>query len=161
MSESWKTRFFRWFMNWHPAYRGTGAKVRYMSADYREVRIDLPLNRRTRNYVGTIFGGSLYAAADPVYMLQLIQILGPDYVVWDKAASVRFLRPGTKRLQGIFRIEEETLAEIYRRIPEEKEMDIELVLDWKDEEGKSYARVYKTLYIADKAHYKAKRAAKT
>jgi len=34
------------------------------------------------NYVGTIFGGSMYAAVDPVYMLMLIMNLGKDYIVW-------------------------------------------------------------------------------
>ena len=61
-----------------------------------EVRVKLPLNWRTRNYVGTIFGGSLYGAVDPVYMIMLMKVLGRDYVVWDKAASIRFRRWTTR-----------------------------------------------------------------
>ena len=81
----------RWGFNVFPAYRGTGARVTYISADWREVRVALPLSWRTRNYVGTIFGGSLYGAVDPMYMIMLIRILGPGYTVWDKAATIRFL----------------------------------------------------------------------
>ena len=101
MPESWQTRFARWAFNWFPAYRGTGAPVTYIAADWREVRIRLPLNWRTRNYVGTIFGGSLYGAVDPIYMIMLIKALGPDYIVWDKAATIRFLRPGREGGAGV------------------------------------------------------------
>jgi hypothetical protein len=62
MPESWNTRVTRWGFNWFPAYRGTGARIDYIASDWREVRIRLPLSRRTRNYVGTIFGGSMYGA---------------------------------------------------------------------------------------------------
>ena len=106
MPESWRTRLSRWGFNWFPAYRGTGARIAYVASDWREVRVRLPLNWRTRNYVGTIFGGSLYGAVDPIYMIQLIKALGPGYEVWDKAASIRFLRPGRSTLQATFRVED-------------------------------------------------------
>ena len=73
----------RWKFNSFPAYRGTGARVTYIAADFREVRIRLPLSWRTRNVVGTIFGGSMYGAVDPIFMIMLIRLLGADYVVWD------------------------------------------------------------------------------
>ena len=81
MPESWPTRLARWRFNWFPAYRATGARITYIAADWREVRIRLPLSRRTRNYVGTIFGGSLYGALDPIYMIMLIKALGSEPTV--------------------------------------------------------------------------------
>ena len=98
MPESWRSRLQRWGFNLFPAWRGTGARVTYVADDWREVRVRLPLSWRTRNYVGTIFGGSLYGAADPIYMIMLIKVLGPGYVVWDKAATIRFRKPGTATL---------------------------------------------------------------
>lgn len=76
MPESLKTRFLRWRFNFFPAYRGTGARLTYIADDFHEIRTKLPLNWRTRNYVGTTFGGSLYGAVDPLYMVMLIKILG-------------------------------------------------------------------------------------
>ena len=104
MPESFKTRRFRWFWNFFPAYRGTGARIIYVADDFREVRIKLPLSWRSRNYVGSIFGGSLYGSVDPIYMLMLIHILGPEYVVWDKAAKIRFRKPGKKTLYAEFNL---------------------------------------------------------
>ena len=96
-SSLWRILPVRWrphAFNLFPAFRGTGGRVRFVSSDFREVSVELPLNWRTRNYVGTIFGGSLYACVDPFYMIMLIQTLGPEYVVWDKSASIRFRKPG-------------------------------------------------------------------
>src|ERR1700727_1576187 len=88
--------------NLFPAFRGTGGRVTFVSNDFREIRVRLPLNWRTRNYVGTIFGGSLYGAADPFFMIMLIEILGPDYLVWDKAGAIRFRKPGRSTLHARF-----------------------------------------------------------
>jgi acyl-coenzyme A thioesterase PaaI-like protein len=103
--ESWKTRLSRWGFNCFPAYRGTGARIEYIAADWMEVRIRLPLSWRTRNYVGTIFGGSLYSAVDPIYMIMLIKKLGDGYEVWDKAATIQFRRPGRSTLRATFSLD--------------------------------------------------------
>src|SRR5450756_2540009 len=123
VAESWKTRLSRWTFNWFPAYRSTGARIEYTAADWQEVRIRLPLSWRTRNYVGTIFGGSLYAAVDPFYMLMLMHRLGPAYVVWDKAASIRFRKPGRGPLTASFRLEEAEVAEIRRLLLDQPKVD--------------------------------------
>src|SRR4051794_21145227 len=112
MPESWSTRLFRWKLNLFPAYRGTGARATYIADDFREVRVRLPLSWRTRNLVGTIFGGSLYGAVDPVYMIMLIRLLGSRYVVWDKAATIRFRKPGRATLYATFRVDEAELEAI-------------------------------------------------
>ena len=112
MRESWRTRLTRWGFNWFPAYRGTGARIVFIANDWTEMRVRLPLNWRTRNYVGTIFGGSMYGAVDPVYMIMLIHLLGPGYVVWDKAATIRFRKPGREALTATFRVTEEELSAI-------------------------------------------------
>ena len=94
MPESLRTFLYRLVFNLWPCYRGTGGRVTFIAADWSEVRVRLPLSWRTRNYVGTIFGGSIYAAVDPFFMIMLMHRLGPDYEVWDKAATIRFRKPG-------------------------------------------------------------------
>jgi acyl-coenzyme A thioesterase PaaI-like protein len=154
------TRFFKFIMNFFPVYRGTGGRIIFISSDWKEVYVRLRLNWRTRNYVGTIFGGSLYAAADPILMLQLIRILGKNYVVWDKSAAIRFRRPGVKPLQMSFLVTEELLERITTAVETSGEYEFTEQLDWVDKEGLVYAVVEKTIYVADKAHYNKKRANK-
>ncbi len=137
----------RWGFNFFPAFRGTGARVTYISGDFREVRVELPLNWRTRNYVGTIFGGSVYGAVDPHYMIMLIKILGKGYVVWDKAATIRFKKPGRGTLYARFVIDEEEIATIRRLLETENSIDRVYNVDLTDSAGIVHASVEKTVYI--------------
>jgi hypothetical protein len=141
----------RWGFNLFPAFRGTGARVTYIAGDFRELHVKLPLNWRTRNYVGTIFGGSLYGAVDPHYMIMLIKILGPGYVVWDKAATIRFRKPGRSTLFARFRIPDEEIAEVRRLLETAPSIDREYQVELKDAGGVVHAVVEKTIYIRRKA----------
>ena len=141
----------RWGFNLFPAYRGTGARLTYIAHDWREVRVRLPLNWRTRNYVGTIFGGSIYGAVDPVYMVMLIKLLGSEYVVWDKAAMIRFLRPGRSTLHAHFVIEPglvEAIREELTRAPKAERL---FRVDLTSEDGTLHAFVEKTIHISRRA----------
>ena len=150
MVESWKSRVLRWKWNFFPALRGTGARVDYVSEDMREVRVRLPLNRRTRNYVGTIYGGSMYGAADPFYMVMLIRNLGPDYIVWDKAATIRFKKPGRTTLYARFTLNDAELDAIRADLAGKRSIDRVYHVDLADAEGTVHASVEKVIYIARK-----------
>lgn len=159
-TENLKSRIKRNLLNLFPPYWGTGARAIFLSDDSQEVQIKLPLFWRTRNYVGTIFGGSIYASADPIFMIQLIELLGKSYVVWDKSATIRFLRPGNKTLYARFLINDDLLQQIKRDVAEKNEIDITLEVDFIDLNNTIYAKVSKVLYIADKSFYKLKKAAR-
>ena len=150
MPESWRTRIERWGFNFFPAYRGTGGRITYIAGDYHEIHIKVPLSWRTRNYVGTIFGGSMYGAVDPIHMVMLIKILGPEYVVWDKAATVRFKRPGKTTLRARFVITPEEVEEIKTALSDRKSLDRIYSVNLVSDEGKVHAEVEKTIYIARK-----------
>jgi acyl-coenzyme A thioesterase PaaI-like protein len=147
MAESWYTCLRRWGFNFFPAYRGTGARITYISADWREIRVKLPLNWRTRNYVGTIFGGSMYAAVDPIYMIMLIKLLGPHYVVWDKAASIRFKKPGKRTLSARFVVNQAETEAIKDALVDQQAIDRVYAIDLVDQDGVIHASVEKTIYI--------------
>ena len=107
----------------------------------------LPLSWRTRNRVGTIFGGSLYAAVDPVYMILLMQILGPGYTVWDKAASIRFRKPGRTTLFARFLLTEEEIATIRSLADQARSIDRVYTVELADAAGIVHATIEKTIYI--------------
>ena len=147
MHESWRSRLARWRFNTFPAYRGTGGRVTFIRHDFMEVRIKLPLWWRTRNYVGTIFGGSLYASVDPFYMLMLIQCLGPGYTVWDKAATIRFRRPGRTTLYATFQFDRALVDEIRRELESVEKLDRHFTVELKDAAGEVHAIVEKTVNV--------------
>ncbi len=150
MPESLKTRLYRWGFNFYPAYRGTGAWITYIASDWREVRVQLPLSWQTRNYVGTIFGGSIYAAVDPFYMIMLIKNLGSECVVWDKAAAVRFKKPGKSTLYARFVLEETEIQKIKDELKSLPKIDRVFHIDLTNSTGEVHAWVEKTIYLAVK-----------
>jgi len=145
--ESWRTRLWRWAFNWFPAYRGTGARITHIAADWCEVRVRLPLNWRTRNYVGTTFGGSMYGAVDPMYMVMLIRTLGPRYVVWDKAATIRFKKPGRETLFASFRLEPDHLAELEAEVEHNGRAERTYLVELVNAAGDVHATCEKVLSI--------------
>lgn len=149
MPENFATKFDRIKFNFFPAYRGTGARVVYIADDYREIRVKIPLSWRTRNYVGTIYGGSMYAGIDPLYMIMLIKNLGSDYIVWDKSAAIRFKKPGKDTLYADFKITQDELDEIKEILKNQKSVDRIYNIELKDKTGTIHCLIEKTLYIAN------------
>jgi acyl-coenzyme A thioesterase PaaI-like protein len=137
----------RWAFNWFPAYRGTGGRITYIAADWREVRVRIPLSWRTRNYVGTTFGGSLYGAVDPIYMIMLIKVLGREFIVWDKAASIRFRRPGRETLFARFVLDAATLDAIRRKVATSGKTEWQFIVEIRNGAGEVHATVEKLLSI--------------
>ena len=140
-----------------PAYFGTGARITYASADWREVRVKLPLSWRSRNYVGTIFGGSMYGAVDPIYMVMLIKNLGAEYTVWDKSATIRFRRPGKSTLTAHFALDAAELDTIRELTASGAPIDRVYSVDLLDRQGKICATIEKTIYIRRRAAEKPTR----
>lgn len=159
-SESRKSRLMRYAFNFWPCIWCTGSRITFMAGNWRELHVQLSLNWRTRNRVGTVYGGSIYSSVDPYYMLLLMEILGKDYVVWDKAASMKFVRPITGKVKCRFLIDDETVAHIQSVIADKKESTFDFPLQFEDEEGKIYATFHKSVYVADKQFYKQKLAAR-
>lgn len=151
MPESWRTRLTRWGFNWFPAYRATGARITYIAGDWGEVRIRLPLSWRTRNYVGTLFGGSMYGAIDPIYMILLIKLLGSAYEVWDKSATIRFLRPGRSTLHATFKVDAATLDAIRDAVAREGRTQHRFTIDLADAAGEVHATCEKVVSVRTRA----------
>jgi acyl-coenzyme A thioesterase PaaI-like protein len=151
MPESLRTKLTRIaYTHLFPAYAGTGGRITYISSDWREVHVAVPLSWRTRNYVGTIFGGSMYGAVDPIYMVMLIRALGPGYVVWDKAATVRFRKPGRSTLRARFVVTDEELDAIRGALETERSVERVYAIQLTADDGTVCAEVEKTIHIRRK-----------
>ena len=121
-----------------------------MSADYKEIIVHMKMRWYNRNYVNTHFGGSLYAMTDPFFMVMLIQVLGKQYIVWDKAVHIDFVKPGRGKVTARFIIKEEQIDNILEKTADGQKYLPEFSVDIKDEAGDTVARVTKTLYIRKK-----------
>lgn len=143
----------RWLLflwNYWPPFWGTGIHIDSVSPDFLFVRVCLKWRLWTRNYVGTQFGGSIYAMTDAFYMVMLLQNLGPDYIVWDKAATVRFRKPGRSTLIAEFSLTCDDILAIQKRLAAESKMDWERDVIVKNLAGETIAEIHKVLSIRKK-----------
>jgi len=143
-------KYLKLLINVYPPYWGTGITLKSISADYREVCVQMKMRWYNRNYVKTHFGGSLYAMTDPFFMLMLIHILGKGFVVWDKSAHIEFIKPSQGTVTARFVIKEEQIQNIIDNTSEGQKYLPEFSVDIENEAGEKVARVLKTLYIKKK-----------
>jgi acyl-coenzyme A thioesterase PaaI-like protein len=149
MAESFTTKLIRWNVNLcYTFYRRTGARLTYIADDWKELRVTLPFNRKTKNRLGTIFGGSISASVDPFYMFMLIKILGPEYAVWDKAAITHFKKPARTTLHARFSIDDDEIDSIRRELRTRPKIDRTYIVDLTDAEGTVFATVEKIIHIS-------------
>ena len=143
-------RHIRRTIRYYPPLLFSGIWVRRISPDVREVDVEMKLRWWNANYVGTHYGGSLYSMTDPFFMLMLLQNLGRDYIVWDKAATIRFRKPGRGKVTAQFRLSEAQLEEIRRTLATQEKFEPVYTVEVKDESGEVVAVVEKVLYVRKK-----------
>ena len=136
-------------INIWPPMAGAGIRVRW-SPDNKAVDVEMKLRFWNRNYVGTHYGGSLYSMTDPFYMLMLMEKLGREYIVWDKAASIRFRKPGKGTVKAEFRLSDAQVNEIRQKLATQERYEPTFLVEVKDEAGDVVAEVQKVLHIRRK-----------
>jgi acyl-coenzyme A thioesterase PaaI-like protein len=142
-------RWMRRLFNLYPPFLGAGIRVTDISPDWRHLRVRMPLRWYNRNYVGTQFGGSLYTMTDPFLMIMVMRNLGPDYVVWDKAAEIEFVAPGRGAVTAVFALTDEQLDDIRANTGDSRHLPW-FSVDVKADDGSVVARVRKQLYVRRK-----------
>ena len=147
MSTRWQ-RFREKHINFYPPLFGAGIRAR--TIDERTIRVELKLAPFNRIIVGVHFGGSLYAMCDPWFMLILMRLMGNDYIIWDKAASIQFLKPGRGTVTAAFYIPPERVDEIRAAADRGEKVEPTFMVDVMDDQNQVIARVEKLLYVRKK-----------
>ena len=145
-----KASTLRLWMNLWPPFLCSGIRVTAIDADFRYARVELRQRWFNRNYVGTHFGGSLFAMADPFWMILLLRVLGREYVVWDQAAEIAFLLPGRGTVSGEFRLDEATLTDIRAATASGEKCLRWFETELRNRDGEAVARVRKQIYVRRK-----------
>ncbi len=137
-------------VNLWPPFLGAGIHVTHIASDMKSIDVEMKLRWWNANYVGTHFGGSLFAMTDAFYMLMLMGNLGRDYIVWDKAATIRYRKPGRGKVRAEFRLTEAQIDDIRAKLKRLPKYDPVFTVEVKDEQGTVIAEVEKVLHIRRK-----------
>jgi hypothetical protein len=145
-----KSRALRRWINFWPPFLGMGIRIQHIAADMKAVDVEMKLRFWNANYVGTHFGGSLFAMTDPFYMLMLMANLGRDYIVWDKAATIRYRKPGKGTVRAEFRLSDSQVEDVREELKTLPKYEPVFVVEVKDEGGIVIAEVEKLLHVQKK-----------
>lgn len=143
-------RNLRRLLNCWPPFLFAGIRVRAIAADFGYARVELGLHWYNRNYVGTQFGGSLFAMADPFWMLLTMHALGPEFIVWDQAGAIEFLAPGRGKVCAEFRLDAAVLDQLRVATASGEKVLRWFEADVRAADGTVVARVRKQLYVRRK-----------
>ena len=105
-------RRLRRVLRWWPPFVFSGIRVLEIADDWSSARIELRRRWYTANYVGTHFGGSLFAMTDPFWMILVMEPLGRGYTVWDKAADIEFIKAVREPVYAQIRVDPVAIAEL-------------------------------------------------
>ncbi|MBB1486288.1 DUF4442 domain-containing protein [Oceanospirillum sp. D5] len=147
---SFRARLIKWGIALWPPLLGAGVKVEQLDSDFSYTRVRMKLRWYNRNYMGVHFGGSLYAMTDPFYVLMLAESLGKDFVVWDKSATIEYIKPGESTVWAEFTLPQGFLEKVHQKTRDGSKFLPEFDVFIKNAEGEVVARVRRTLYIRRK-----------
>ena len=145
-------------INTYAPFVGGGICVTSHSDDLRSIDVEMQMTPANRNYFGTHFGGSLFAMTDPFCMIMLHHALGEGFVVWDKAGSIRFRRPGLTTVRAHFALTDARLAEIRAALGRDGTYDAVFPVEIVDPLGEVICMVERVIYCATEEAHAARAA---
>lgn len=144
---NWSQRRLIRGVNFWPPFLGAGIRVTRIDRDMKAIDVEMKLRFWNRNYVGTHFGGSLYLMADPFFMVMLMENLGPDYIVWDKSATIRFIKPGRGKVTARFRMCDDDVLRVKQAADLNGKTEPTFMAKIEDDSGDVVAEIEKLLYV--------------
>jgi acyl-coenzyme A thioesterase PaaI-like protein len=137
-------------LNFYPPYFFAGIKIIERNEDFTFFKVRLKLTWYNRNLVGTAFGGSLYSMCDPFFMFILFVNLGEEYIVWDKAASIDFVKPGKGTVFASFQLSQAQISEVKSEVDRVGKGVFKFPCEVIDQHGQTIARLEKAVYVRRK-----------
>ena len=155
-----EAQIYKYGFNLSPMYKRSTGKIVEVSQDLHHVKVKIPISYKNRNYVGSIFGGSLFSATDPIYMIQLLNILGDNYVVWDKEATIKYKKPAKEDVFCDFTFSTDEIETIKIEVKQHGKFNIVKETNIINKRAQVIAELTKTIYVANKSYYRERRQQK-
>jgi acyl-coenzyme A thioesterase PaaI-like protein len=118
--------------------------------DFRGVRVKINKSLINNNYNNSIFGGTIFTAADPFYPLLFHQVLmhkGYKVRVWLKSAQINYLKPGRTDLFFSIDITETDMEEVEHVLNTVGKHTKAYPIEMYNKEGELCVSVFTEVYI--------------
>lgn len=105
----------KWAMRFYPPMLFQRIWVVRFDKGFRGVKVKVNKSLANNNYNNSIFGGTIFAAADPFYPLLFHQVLthkGYKVRVWMKSAEIQYIKPGRKDLFFTIQLSDKIISNV-------------------------------------------------
>lgn len=112
----------KWAMRFYPPFLFQGIWTQKIEKEFKGVEVKICKNIFNRNYNNSIFGGTIFSAADPFHVILFHQILkrrGYEIQLWSKHATIDYIKPGHGNLYLKINISDENIQEALHSIDTE------------------------------------------
>jgi len=103
----------KWAMRFYPPLFLQRIWVMKIDKGFKGVHVKIKRSFLNKNYNNSIFGGTIFAAADPFYPVLFHQVLskkGYKLKVWSKSSSIHYLKPGLSDLHFKINLTDEDIT---------------------------------------------------
>jgi len=137
-------------LSFWPPYFFAGITVKEVNEDFTRITVQMKQRPWNTNYVGSHFGGSLYSMCDPFFMFILLHHL-KGHIIWDKAASFKFKKPGVGIMSAVFEISNDSIEQVKKDAAQNYSISPIFKTVVTDQLGETVLELEKTLYVKKKA----------
>lgn len=137
-------------LEYYPPLFFMGLRIDFIAPDYQSLRASLPLRWYARNFHGTMFGGHLCAASDPLPALmcaRIFQMAGKSVEVWTRANAVEFIKPARGRVEMRIEVSDKDIATMSDELDRSGKTFHEFQFNFYDRGGAIIAAVKNTVYL--------------
>lgn len=140
----------KWILNLFPPLLFNRIHVLKVEKGYHQVWVRINKSVLNRNLNGTIFGGTIFSAADPFYALMFWQIFarkGIKVQTWLKSAHIDYKKPGATSLYLHFQLSPQDLIDAEKSLEEVGKFVRPYIIEIKNKEGEICAIASTEVYI--------------
>lgn len=141
---------YKKLINLYPPFLGAGIRIKEYSKEGNSYLVEMKLRWYNRNVAGSHFGGSLYSMCDPFYVFAAYSYFGDDYIIWDKSASIDYVRPGMGTVRALFEIPMDKLRDMKVEVDKEGRKTFHFKTEILDTKNRVVSKVNKEIYIKKK-----------
>lgn len=139
-----------WVMRLYPPFLFQRIWIRKFHKGYQAVDVRVRRSFLNRNSNGSIFGGTIFSATDPLYALLFGQLMGRKgfrTIVWLKSAQIRYIKPAMTSLDISVRITDEQVLEVEQTLEKHGKFVKVFSIELRDNSGEVCAVAENEVYM--------------
>ncbi len=140
----------KWMMRFYPPLFFQRIWVKKFYPGFRKVDVKIFKSLFNLNYNKSIFGGTIFSAADPFYALlfdQVFSLKGYKTKVWLKSAEIRYVKPGNSDLFFTLEVSDDDVIEAENALTTDGKFVKSFPIEIKNTDGEVCAFINYELYM--------------